>query len=73
MVHMELPTERRMNDYVGGFGLPPAAPDYGLTVGSVLTPPASEANGNKVVLFPLMSGLFNQTKFLPRRFLQTSL
>ena len=73
MVHTLLPTERRMNDYVEGFGLSidqANALDYGFTTGSTLTPPAIEVNGNKVVLFPLMSGLFNQSKFLPLRFLQ---
>jgi hypothetical protein len=58
-----------MNDYVEGFGSP-AIGEYGFTIGSTLTPPAIQVNANKVVLFPLMSGLFNQTKFLPLRFLQ---
>ena len=69
MVHTLLPTERRMNDYVEGFGLPPN-PEYDFTSGSTHPPPAIEVNGNKVVLFPLMSGLFNQSKFLPLRYMQ---
>jgi hypothetical protein len=68
-----------MNDYVEGFGLPFTTTgeaqrniheSYGFTSGSTLTPPAIVANGEKVVLFPLMCGLFNQTKFLPLRYLQ---
>ena len=71
MVHTLLPTERRMNDYAEGFGMPGDANNsYGFTTGSTSPPPAIEVNGNKVVLFPLMSGLFNQTKFLPLRYLQ---
>ena len=58
-----------MNDYVEGFGSP-AVGEYGYTVGSLMTPPAIKVNSNKVVLFPLMSGLFNQTKFLTLRYLQ---
>jgi hypothetical protein len=79
MVHTLLPTERRMNDYSEGFGLPQTTTgaeqrsvheSYGFTSGTVLTPPAIVANGERVVLFPLMCGIFNHTKFLPLRQLQ---
>jgi hypothetical protein len=68
-----------MNDYSEGFGLPQTTTgaeqrsvheSYGFTSGTVLTPPAIVANGERVVLFPLMCGMFNQTKFLPLRYLQ---
>jgi hypothetical protein len=79
MVHTLLPTERRMNDYAEGFGMPqtvsadPAVAMHvsmGMTTGSVLTPPPIRVDGDRVVLFPLMCGLLNQTKFLPLRYLQ---
>jgi hypothetical protein len=72
LVHTLLPSERRQNDYNEGFGMPlgPAAHESGLHVASLRPPEAIVANGNRVVMFPLMCGLFNQTKFLPIRYLQ---
>ena len=67
MVHMMLPLERRLNDYVEGFGRDSLFKDIDA---AFAPPPAIVWQGNKVVLFPLMCGLFNQSKFLPLKFLQ---
>ena len=65
-----------MNDYAEGFGLSEAYGSYyndrlkdrgiGFEAGNEL-PVVRE---NKWVMFPLLCGLFNQSKFLPLRFSQ---
>jgi len=76
MVHTLLPFERRMNDYAEGFGL---AEGFGSSYNArLLNRGIGFDAGNespslrveRVVLFPLLCGLFNQSKFLPLRFLQ---
>jgi hypothetical protein len=64
MVHTLLPAERRMNDFSEGFGMPQVGPAFhenGFHLASLLSPPAIVANGQRVVMFPLLCGLFNQT------------
>ena len=73
MIHNLLPVERRMNDFAEGLGINSGAPDrnFGMHIDQTkLQPPAIVQGGNRVVLFPLMCGLFNQTKFSPLRLLQ---
>ena len=68
MIHALLPAERRLNDYSEGFG---TNEKQQLNLSSPLMPPPAIAqSGDRIVFFPLMSGLFNQTKFLPLRYLQ---
>jgi hypothetical protein len=76
MVHTLLPFERRVSDYAEGFGLSEAYGSYyndrmndkgiGLDACNELPTVRRE----RVVLFPLLCGLFNQSKMLPLRFLQ---
>jgi len=74
MIHNLLPAERRFNDYAEGLGI-----DYqALNANKKKThfnqgtfpPPTIPLGGNRVVLFPLLCGIFNQTKFLPLRYMQ---
>ena len=76
MVHTLLPFERRMNDYAEGFGL---AEGFGSAynarmmnkgIGFDAGNESPTVHDNRIVLFPLLCGLFNQSKFLPLRFLQ---
>ena len=76
MVHTLLPFERRMNDFAEGFGL---AEGYGSTYNQRLQNKAigfdaayesPTVRDRRVVLFPLLCGLMNQSKFLPLRFMQ---
>ena len=74
MVHNLLPAERRFNDYVEGFGVDydrgdPLREMTHINQGTG-PPPIIPFGGNRIVLFPLLCGLFNQTKFLPLRYLQ---
>jgi hypothetical protein len=75
MVHTLLPFERRMNDYAEGFGL---AEGFGSSYNSRLINrgigfeagnESPTVHDNRVVLFPLLCGVFNQSKFLPLRFM----
>ena len=76
VVHTLLPFERRMNDCAEGFGLSDAYGSYfndrmkdkgiGFDAGNELP----IVRKDRVVLFPLLCGLFNQPKMLPLRFLQ---
>ena len=81
MVHTLLPRERRLNDAAEGFGMcsginnipvENAFGSIGRTIGqtSFNEIPIVERRGNRVVLFPLLCGIFNQPKFLPLRYLQ---
>ena len=76
MIHMMLPMERRMNDAAEGFGMGEAAhavaydPDAIVGMQQFLFSPELEAQSSRVVLFPLFCGLFNQSKFLPLKYLQ---
>jgi len=76
MVHTLLPYERRMNDYAEGFGL---AEGFGSTyngrlqykgIGFDAGNESPTVRQERIVLFPLLCGLMNQSKFLPLRFLQ---
>ena len=76
MVHTLLPFERRMNDFAEGFGL---AEGYGSNFNSRLQTKAigfdagyesPTVREKRIVMFPLLCGLFNQSKMLPLRFLQ---
>jgi hypothetical protein len=73
MVHTLLPAERRMNDFAEGFGhgfLDNHSAIVDLSSGSVAVPQGIPQGKSKVVMFPLLCGLFNQSKFLPLRFMQ---
>ena len=68
MMHVLYPTEKRFNDAVEGFGLsrPDTNPAFqALNYVSDMLPGMT-----RVVLFPLLSGLFSQEKYLPLRFTQ---
>ena len=76
MVHTLLPTERRMNDYAEGFGL---CQGFGSNyngrlhhsgIGFDAGNESPTVQDNRIVLFPLLCGIFNQPKMLPLRFLQ---
>jgi len=76
MVHTLLPFERRMNDYAEGFGL---AEGFGSSYNArLLNRGIGFDAGNetltvrqeRIVMFPLLCGIFNQSKMLPLRFLQ---
>ena len=76
MVHTLLPTERRMNDYAEGFGL---CQSFGSNyngrlqhsgIGFDAGNESPTVQDNRIVLFPLLCGIFNQPKMLPLRFLQ---
>ena len=69
MIHSVLPAERRLNDYAEGFGVSNEYQFNSLEFGKRMPPPIVPL-GDHIVFFPLMSGLFNQTKFLPLRYLQ---
>ena len=62
MVHSLLPSERRLNDDAEGFGVSQTQRATTLDFPKRIPPPIW-GDGNRVVLFPLMCGLFNQTKF----------
>jgi hypothetical protein len=77
MLHTLLPVERRMNDVVEGFGFSSkvlednngiryAAPDFNTLNFS----PSIPQSASRIVSFPLLCGLMNQTKKLPLKFLQ---
>ena len=76
MIHMMLPTERRLNDFAEGFGLGEMHPgvtdvsDNIVGLQSTLYSPILYPNSSRVVLFPLLCGIFNQSKFLPLKYLQ---
>jgi len=68
MLHTLYPAEKRLNDAVEGFGLM-----YGQTAPtftSLTDSPLLLAGQSRVVLFPLLSGLLSQEKYLPLRFTQ---
>ena len=81
MIHMMLPAERRCNDFAEGFGVGTSSEepwastsaDYRDTweaLDSGDLPPWVRRGESRVVMFPLLCGLLNQSKFLPLRFLQ---
>ena len=76
MIHMMLPTERRLNDAAEGFGLGEMHPmnrdvsDNIIGLQSLLYSPFVIPQSSRVVLFPLLCGIFNQSKFLPLKYLQ---
>jgi hypothetical protein len=65
MLHTLLPTDRRYNDAVEGFGLQESDGLVAYQHTSVIP-----ADHGRVVSFPLLCGLFNQPKYLPLRYLQ---
>jgi hypothetical protein len=71
MLHTLYPFEKRLNDVIEGFGLQnqeaAAAP---IGIRSFNDCPMLRNNESRVVLFSLLSGLFQQEKYLPLRFLQ---
>ena len=70
MIHTLYPLEKRINDSIEGFGINTMFGDEQGNAGSVEKVPVLWAGQSKVVLFPLMCGLFSQEKYLPLRFLQ---
>jgi hypothetical protein len=77
-----LPFEKRVNDYGEGFGLSSEygkklvegkAPDRldftGIGLEATNEKPTIPGGGNRIVLFPLLCGLFNQAKFLPLKYM----
>ena len=70
MLHTLYPLEKRINDSIEGFGINTMLGDEQGNAGSVEKVPVLWAGQSKVVLFPLMCGLFSQEKYLPLRFLQ---
>ena len=78
MVHMMLPEERRLNDAAEAFGIgdyddniqDDVAEDRVIGFQSLLNTPWVGGGSSRVVLFPLLCGIFNQTKFLPLKYLQ---
>ena len=68
MIHTLNPFEKQLNDSIEGFG---QYSDSGvLGFNELENSPALDAGASKVVLFPLMCGLFTQDKYLPLRFMQ---
>ena len=66
-----MPAERRLNDATEGFGLKYESGGYTpTTLESLNNSPFILPNSSKVVSFPLLCGLMNQSKKLPLRFLQ---
>ena len=76
MVHTLLPFERRMNDYAEGFGLSEGFGSFhndrlqNRAIGFDAGYESPTVRGSKIVMFPLLCGLFNQPKMLPLRVLQ---
>ena len=75
MLHFLYPTEKRFNDLVEGFGQNPNSyfetdPEARPSFTSFNDCPNLPPGQSRVVLFPLMCGLFAQEKYLPLRFLQ---
>ena len=75
MLHFLYPTEKRLNDLVEGFGQNPNSyfetnPESRPSLTSFNDCPNLPPGQSRVVLFPLMCGLFTQEKYLPLRFLQ---
>ena len=74
MVHTLLPSERRLNDFTEGFGHGRGINNAGTTAdfhsGTLFLPEAIPVGQSRTVMFQLMCGLFNQSKFLPLRYLQ---
>ena len=68
MLHVLYPTEKRLNDAVEGFGL--GRFDNVPTFTTLNYCPELRERESRVVLFPLLSGLFSQDKYLPLRFTQ---
>ena len=73
MLHVLYPAEKRINDSVEGFGYAFQEGNQGLdgkTLNMFDEVPILYRGQSRVVLFPLMCGLFTQEKYLPLRFLQ---
>ena len=68
MLHILYPTEKRFNDAVEGFGLETRYNTPAFTALNYC--PELGPRQSRVVLFPLLSGLFSQEKYLPLRFTQ---
>jgi hypothetical protein len=74
LLHTMMPAERRLNDVVEGFGL---SQDTILSNSkaqvdflSLNYSPSIPQNASRIVAFPLLCGLMNQSKKLPLKFLQ---
>ena len=68
MIECLSPFEKQLNDSIEGFGQLSNNGPLGFT--EMESSPGLEAGNSKIVLFPLMCGLFTQDKYLPLRFLQ---
>ena len=71
MLHVLYPVEKRLNDQVEGLGTGNHFDDGSIytSIDSFNDCPKLEGNQSRVVLFPLMCGLFTQEKYLPLRYL----
>ena len=68
LIHTLLPEERRRNDYVEGFGLPPTTSNGAewredINAASAAHPHIIDHGHKRTVLFPLRSGLLIQPFF----------